>query len=515
MKEWLKDAIFYEIYPQSFKDTNGDGIGDLQGVIEKLDYIKDLGFNAIWLNPCFESPFHDAGYDISDYCKIAPRYGTNEDARRLFAEAHKRNMHVLFDLVPGHTSIEHEWFKQSMKSTDKNPNEFHARYIWTGGWFEKMDGVTNITGVLNGFCDRGDCATNFFTTQPALNYGFLKPDPKKPWQISMDSPDARATKNAIWEAMKFWLSMGCDGFRVDMAFSIIKNDDKNSSGTIKFWQEIRERLDKEFPNAAMVSEWGAPDKSLNAGFDMDFLMQCGSTHYLDLFRENPYFAGVGDLTEFWKSYKALSKKVGKLGLLCLISGNHDIERMARKLSPEQIKLAFTFLLTMPGATFVYYGDEIGMKYIEDQPSVEGGYFRTGSRTPMQWDSSLNAGFSSAKPSDLYIPLDANESRPNVAAQEKDENSILNTVKKLNALRNGMDSLKNLAPIEVISCGKKDEVLAYVRGGDVLVAINPFNSQKEISLPKNFGDKGEPIFALGGAKIQNGKIVLPKQSAIII
>ena len=234
-----------------------------------------------------------------------------------------------------------------------------------------------------------------------------------------------------------------------------------------------------------------------------------------MFRENPYFAGVGDLTEFWKSYESLSEKVGKLGLLCLISGNHDIERMSRKLSPTQIKLAFTFLLTMPGATFVYYGDEIGMKYIEDQPSVEGGYFRTGSRTPMQWDASLNAGFSSAKPSELYIPIDANENRPNVEAQEKDANSILNTVKKLNALRKNNASLKNLASIEVISCGKKDEALAYIRGGDILVAINPLDAQKEISLPKNFGDKSAERFALGGAKIQGGKIILPKQSAIII
>ena len=113
MREWLNDALFYEIYPQSFYDTNGDGIGDLQGIIEKLDYIKELGCNAIWINPCFDSPFGDAGYDVRDYKKIAERYGTNEDAKRLFDEVHKRDMHVFLDLVPGHTSIEHEWFKAS------------------------------------------------------------------------------------------------------------------------------------------------------------------------------------------------------------------------------------------------------------------------------------------------------------------------------------------------------------------------------------------------------------------
>lgn len=125
---WLKDAVFYEIYPQSFNDTNADGIGDLNGIIEKLDYIKDLGCNALWINPCFDSPFYDAGYDISDYYKIAPRYGTNEDARRLFDAAHKKGIHVLLDLVPGHTSIMHPWFAMSQKAAK---NEYTDRYVWT------------------------------------------------------------------------------------------------------------------------------------------------------------------------------------------------------------------------------------------------------------------------------------------------------------------------------------------------------------------------------------------------
>ena len=128
MAEWLKDAVFYEIYPQSFQDTNADGIGDFQGIIDRLDYIKELGCNAIWMNPCFESPFGDAGYDVSDYYTAAPRYGTNGDLKRLFDEVHKRGMHILLDLVPGHTSVEHPWFKESLKA-QKNP--YTDRYIWT------------------------------------------------------------------------------------------------------------------------------------------------------------------------------------------------------------------------------------------------------------------------------------------------------------------------------------------------------------------------------------------------
>ena len=128
MSKWLDNAVFYEIYPQSFRDTDADGIGDFNGIIEKLDYIRELGCNAIWINPCFLSPFGDAGYDVQDYCTVAPRYGTNEDLVRLFGEAHARGMHVLLDLVPGHTSVEHEWFKASIKP---ERNEYSDRYIWT------------------------------------------------------------------------------------------------------------------------------------------------------------------------------------------------------------------------------------------------------------------------------------------------------------------------------------------------------------------------------------------------
>ena len=128
MSSWLDDAVFYEIYPQSFLDTNSDGIGDLPGIIARLDYVRELGCNALWLNPCFVSPFGDAGYDVADYCQVAPRYGTNDDLVRLFDEAHARGMHVLLDLVPGHTSIEHPWFRESAKAA---PNELSGRYVWT------------------------------------------------------------------------------------------------------------------------------------------------------------------------------------------------------------------------------------------------------------------------------------------------------------------------------------------------------------------------------------------------
>ena len=264
--QWLDNAIFYEIYPQSFKDTNADGIGDFQGIIEKLDYIRELGCNALWINPCFQSPFGDAGYDVADYYSVAPRYGTNEDLRRLFDEAHKREMHVLLDLVPGHTSVEHPWFKESMKP---EKNEYTDRYVWTNSVWEEPQGMGCIRGIS---ARDGSCAVNFFSSQPALNYGFL--NPSLPWQQPMDAPGPRATLEELKSIMRFWLAMGCDGFRVDMAGSLVKNDPEGL-GTIRLWQEVRAFLNEEFPAAAMVSEWGEPDKSLQGGFHMDFLLHFG------------------------------------------------------------------------------------------------------------------------------------------------------------------------------------------------------------------------------------------------
>ena len=245
--EWLKNAVFYEIYPQSFYDTNGDGIGDLNGIIEKLDYIRDLGCNALWINPCFDSPFKDAGYDVRDYKKVAPRYGTNNDLYRLFGEAHRKGIRVLLDLVPGHTSEEHAWFRESQKAEH---NAYSDRYIWTNFCFQGARGLPYIGGESE---RSGTYILNFFKCQPALNYGFLRPEEN--WQLPADHPEAIATREAMKDVMRFWLDHGCDGFRVDMAASLVKNDDEKKTGTSAIWRNVREMLDREYPEAAMVSEW--------------------------------------------------------------------------------------------------------------------------------------------------------------------------------------------------------------------------------------------------------------------
>lgn len=507
MAKWLDNAVFYEIYPQSFNDTNGDGIGDFNGIIEKLDYIKKLGCNAIWINPCFESPFGDAGYDVSDYCKVAPRYGTNEDLRHLFDEVHKRDMHVLLDLVPGHTSVQHKWFKESMKA---EKNEYTDRYVWTDSIWESPQNM----GSIRGFSDRdGTCAVNFFSHQPALNYGFYKCE--RPWQQPMDAEGPKATLEAMKNVMRFWLGMGCDGFRVDMAGSLVKNDE-DVKGTIKLWQNVREFLDREFPEAAMVSEWGEPDKSIQGGFHMDFLLHFGPSHYNDLFRcEEPFFSdrGKGDVSEFVSKYKENYEKSEKKGLICIPSGNHDMDRLARTIKGDNLKIAFAFLLSMPGAPFIYYGDEIGMRYVEGLTSVEGGYGRTGSRSPMQWDSTTNAGFSSAPKEALYIRQDESADRSTADAEMADENSLWHEINRLIEIRQSHKALLSKGEIEFVYAEKNEYPLAYVRSsGDekILVIINP--ADREVSFESN-PSLGESIYSFGGkASAENGIITVPAKSA---
>lgn len=510
---WLENAIFYEIYPQSFMDSNNDGIGDFKGIIQKLDYIKELGCNAIWMNPCFDSPFGDAGYDVADYYKAAPRYGTNDDLKLLFEEVHKRGMHILLDLVPGHTSTEHKWFKESLKA---EKNEFSDRYVWTDSIWEEPEGM----GCIRGISDRdGSCAVNFFSHQPALNYGFYNPDPQKKWQQPMDAPGPKSTLQAMKDVMAFWLEMGCDGFRVDMAGSLVKHDE-NSKGTISLWQNVREFLDKKFPDAAMISEWGEPDKSILGGFHMDFLLHFGPSHYNDLFRcEQPYFSsrGKGTAFEFIKKYKENYEKSDKKGLICIPSGNHDMDRLARHLSVEEMKVAFAFLLTMPGAPFIYYGDEIGMRYVENLISVEGGYGRTGSRSPMQWDNSTNAGFSLAPKENLYVPQDESQDRPTVENQIKDENSLWKEVQKLIKIRQENKTLQNLAEIEFLSDGSTYP-LVYQRiekstQEKITVILNP--SEKECS----YKIKADQIICSNSSKAKidenDGKIFVPPVSYAIV
>jgi len=511
--KWLKDAVFYEIYPQSFNDTNSDGIGDFNGIIEKLDYIKSLGCNALWLNPCFDSPFRDAGYDVRDYKKVAPRYGTNNDLYRLFSEAHKKGIRVILDLVPGHTSEEHPWFRQS-QSADQ-PNEYTNRYIWTDRWFAGCADLPYIAGEAE---RSGTYIINFFKCQPALNYGFLKP--RERWQLPMDHPDCVATREAMKDVMRFWLSHGCDGFRVDMAMSLVKYDDERKSGTCSIWRNVREMLNAEFPDAALVAEWSRPDLSLPAGFDCDFVLNDPHTHYSALLRDynepvdNTYFrkdAPDRDITRFLDIYQGWYAATKDVGYISMPTCNHDTVRLRHRLDENEIKLAYAFLFTMPGVPFLYYGDEIGMRY-QDIPTKEGGYFRTGSRTPMQWDGSRNLGFSDAPADALYLPVDPADDAPTVAAQESDPDSLLNTVRALLKLRHANADLQADAPYEPV-CTEKGKPFVY-RRGELLLAVNPSGEKLFADVDEALDDR-EPLFTLGMADAAKGRLALGPQSFVVL
>ena len=523
MPKWLNDAVFYEIYPQSFYDTNGDGIGDIPGIIEKLDYIKDLGCNALWINPCYDSPFKDAGYDVRDYKKVASRYGTNEDLYELFRVAHQKGIHVLIDLVPGHTSEEHEWFRESCKP---EKNEYSDRYIWTDFWIKGTPGHPYIGGE----CDRnGTYMLNFFKCQPALNYGFF--NPTESWQTSYKDPAAVATQDAMIDVMRFWLDRGCDGFRVDMADSLVKDDDKDKTGTCSIWQRIRKMLDTDYPEAALVAEWSNPWQAIaSAGFHMDFYLDHGGNGYNTLLRDyetpggdNSFFKknANGDIGRFLKDFLPRYEISRGKGYVSFITCNHDTPRATNTLDESELKLAYATLLTLPGVPFIYYGDEIGMKYIADMPTKEGGYTRTGTRTPMQWSEGPNKGFSDASPDMLYLPVDANG--PSVESESARPDSLYNTVKTLLKLKNANEDLKADADFKVI-LGIPGHPFVYQRGS-MTIAVNSETRPATLDITglirgksDQISQAGSPdkiVFSVGDPSFNAGKLELPAQSFAIL
>ncbi len=518
--EWMKTAYFYQIYPQSFKDTNDDGIGDINGIIEKLDYIKWLGCNALWLNPCFESAFRDAGYDVIDYYKVAPRYGTNDDLKRLFKEAHKRHMYVCLDLVAGHTSDQHQWFKASQQ---KERNEFTDRYIWTNDSTIKPEKY-----VRGNFERNGTYRKNFFDCQPALNYGFAQPDPTHPWEQPVTADGPRKTREELMKIMDFWLAMGADGFRVDMAPSLIKND-PDKVETNKLWTEIRNHVQKKYPQSVLIAEWGHPGKAMQAGFMMDFMIHLGPDAFSAMFfneegtypRDSCYFRldGKGTPTDFVRVYtKNLNDVAGK-GYICVPTANHDFQRPAcgSRNTPDQLKVAMTFFMTLQSVPLIYYGDEIGLRFIsgltdKEGSLIKGKYNRAGTRTPMQWDTRVGAGFSTADESKFYLPIDSSAFRPNVEAEQNNPSSLLSFTRKLIELRKATDALGMNGQIEFLYARKCAYPLVYKRTNGketYLIVLNPSGSRKSIQL-----DYGNTVKKVSPVLVQQVAVATRANSLVI-
>ncbi|MFD7814898.1 alpha-amylase family glycosyl hydrolase [Streptomyces sp. NPDC059785] len=476
---WLADAVFYQIYPQSFADSDGDGVGDFAGITERLGHLAWLGVNTVWLNPCFVSPFRDAGYDVADYLAVAPRYGSADGLAKLVDEARRQGIRVLLDLVAGHTSDAHPWFTASADDPDDD------RYIWAPEGCP--DGYVPSPGARP-----GAYLPNFFASQPALNFGHARQDPAEPWRLPVDAEGPRANRAALRSVIDHWLRLGLAGFRVDMAASLVK-DDPGRRETAAIWTELRHWMDRAHPEAVLLSEWGDPEVSVPAGFHADFFLQFGgATDGLAL--RSLWSNGEGTVNEDWDPLDCFFDASGRgsprpfldawqracaaldgTGFISLPTANHDFSRLnCGPRTAEQLPVAFAFQLTWPTLPAIYYGDEIGMRYVPGLPDKEGSvlgprYNRAGSRTPMQWDDSANAGFSTASADRLYLPVDPDPARPTVAAQRADDTSLLHLVRRLVALRTSRPELGSAGSVEVLHAGHP---FVYVRGGRYLVVVNP-------------------------------------------
>ena len=496
--EWLSEAVIYQIYPSSFMDSDDDGIGDINGIISRLDYVQHLGVNTLWFCPMFCSAWKDGGYDVTDFYRIDPRFGSNEDMERLIHETHARGLRICLDLVAGHTSDQHPWFKASGQL---EPNAYTDYYIWSdtvppNEWvtLERRHRTHDPAIATWGSYGMTDAPRahfyrkNYFEFQPALNYGFATVDPNDPSQQSIDAPGPQAVRQELCRIMSYWLEKGVDGFRIDMASSLIKNDpDKREN--IKLWKHLSRWMNENYPRCILIAEWCQPEQSLEAGFDIDFMMHFGLRGYDALFfpKDAPdsgpydycYFDanGKGDATPFLNNFTQAYLATRDKGYISIPTSNHDIIRpnYGDRNTIEQLKVMMLFHLTMPGVPCIYYGDEIGLKYQPGLPDTEGSGHRAGSRTPMQWSNSWNAGFSTCDPRQLYLPIDTEGGAITVEEQEQDKNSLLQFTRSLLKLRRDYPAISNDGDWQLLSDPSVPYPMVYQReksGQRLVIVINP-------------------------------------------
>lgn len=512
--EWLRDGVIYQVYPSSYKDSDGNGIGDIRGVISELDYIESLGVRAIWFNPLFVSGWIDGGYDVIDFYRVDPRFGTNNDMVELIEKAHAKGIKVMLDLVAGHTSDKHPWFIQSSQDTNLQYSDY---YIWSDRlpdakaekdletMLKDPNYMQNTIGkwMKSEYPRNKFYMKNFYACQPSLNYGYANPDPSRPWEQGVDAPGPKAVRQELKDIIAFWYGKGVDGFRVDMANSLVKND-KDKKEIMNLWREIREWSDKNYPDHVLMAEWGSPKYCLAAGYNIDMDLNSTKAHNRRMYFDRKHQADGGSyfslnggqpsvrdlygnawpedkidskttaaemLKEYYDYFTDCLESTETMGYFATITGNHDHLRinMGARNTPDQLKVMLTWVLTMP-MPILYYGDEIGMRSLVDLPNVEGanhnGKERSGGRTPMQWTSGETAGFSTCSPDKLYLPVctewspatsypqyldwkknfEAGKVKPiakgeiTVESQDKDPESILNWTRELIALRKSSEAL---------------------------------------------------------------------------
>ena len=526
MLKWLDNAVFYEIYPISFFDSNGDGMGDLKGIEKKVDYIKGLGVDCVWLNPIFQSPFKDGGYDISDYYAIDKRFGTMEDLESLIKTFHDNGLKLVLDLVIGHTSDKHPWFK---KSACVKRNARSDYYIWTDSLFQ------DYPGLIRGLYKRdGGYLPNYYASQPALNFGFEQTDPESPWKLHYTDERLKPLRDEILNIMRFYLDKGIDGFRVDMASSLIKegasfseealynNSDEGLEGIRWLWNTMLGQLRKEYQDRVYIAEWVLPQRSIGkCGFDMDFLTHdtipfnslyryekgCNlgdSDYYV---RGHNYFSpeGKGCLDDFVNYTKFLYETLGSKGMFSAPTTTHDEIRMPTGKSDDLIKVIFAFMLTIKQIPFIYYGDELGMEH-NFSVSKDGGGIRTGARTPMQWTEEKGRGFSTRKTP--YLPVSGKRGK-SAAAQAEDEDSVLNVVRKLIQIRKSEPSLFVNAEQRFLETGYPAVYERSDGSRTMVIMVNPSDEEMERICSHS------KVVMAQNAEITADKIKLKKQSFVLL
>ena len=504
---WYKNAVFYEVSTRAYYDSNGDGIGDLQGLTQKLDYIKHLGVDCIWLLPIFSSPLIDDGYDIADYYNIHPDLGTIDDFKKLVQATHQRGMRIIADLVVNHTSDQCEWFKQA--EADKH-SPYHDYYVWSDTNHRYKDARIIFVDTEKSNWAWSEKAQNFYwhrfyTSQPDLNY---------------DNPAVREEMKNI---MRFWLDMGIDGFRADAVPYLIEREGttcENLPETHDYLKEMRELIDEEYPDCILLAEANQWPQDLRPYFaDGDEFHMAFQFPLMPRIFKSLAKSAISPIQDIL----AMTPQIPDSCQWCTFLRNHDeltlemvtdedrkfmwdfyapIPRMRlnlgirRRLAPlldgniQKILLLNAVLFSLPGTPIIYYGDEIGMGdniYLED---------RDGVRTPMQWNDQKNAGFSTVMEEKLYLPVIKSDqysyTRINVAAQQKEPNSLFNTIRKMLAIRKS-NPVMALGEYEIIRqaqypallfikrMDKKNTIFALhnLSAGSIPIDLNKWLQEKQV------------------------------------
>jgi len=489
--KWWQSGVIYQVYPRSFQDTNGDGVGDLPGIERRLDYLADLGVDAVWISPIFPSPMVDFGYDVADYTGVHPMFGTLADFDRLLAAAHDRGLKILLDFVPNHSSGQHPWFLESRSSRTSPKRDW---YIW-------RDPAPGGGPPNNWISDFGGSAWEWDEATGQYYYhAMLREQPDLNWR----NPGLRA---AMLDAMRFWFDRGVDGFRVDILWHMIKAADFRDNPPNPDWKQgmadMHKVLQLNSTDQPEVFEIAAAMRALADSYGDKLLV---GEIYLPVERLMAYYGKAGEGVHLpfnfqlidapWHA-EALHRMVDDYeaalppgGWPNWVLGNHDRPRIASRIGERQARNAAMLLLTMRGTPTIYYGDELGLADVAIPPDrVQDprelrepglGFGRDPVRTPMPWDGSPHAGFSSAEP---WLPLNADWRSRNVAAQGNESDSMLTLYRDLLKLRRKHEAL-NIGGVRLIAADH--DVLVYERfhGQErIVVALNLSDELRTSVLPR--------------------------------